>query len=115
MKHSEWRTIGRAALALLLFVAAACAPKAPPALPAALKYPDFIYPVVPDALRGAAAVERIDRGWRFLQNGNTDAAHREFTAALKVNRSPPAGTPTRFGSRFGFGWPLASVVAPKGL
>jgi tetratricopeptide (TPR) repeat protein len=85
MKHSEWRTIGRAALALLLFAAAACAPKAPPALPAALKYPDFIYPVVPDALRGAAAVERIDRGWRFLQNGNTDAAHREFTAALKVN------------------------------
>src|SRR5215212_7632228 len=73
-------------VAALLLVLAACATKAPPSLPAALKYPDFIYPVVPDALRAGSAADRIDRGWRFLQNGDTDAARREFAAALKSNQ-----------------------------
>src|SRR6188768_3060798 len=72
------------ALALLMLVTA-CAPKAPPALPAALKYPDFIFPVVPTPLDRGPAAPRIDRGWRFLQNGDTDGAHREFAAALKSN------------------------------
>jgi tetratricopeptide (TPR) repeat protein len=70
---------------VLVLFAAACAPKAPPALPATLKYPDFVYPVVPPALASGSAAARVDRGWRFLQNGDTEGARREFAAALKSN------------------------------
>jgi tetratricopeptide (TPR) repeat protein len=55
----------------------------PPPLPAAPRYPEFVYPVVPESLRAARAADRVDWGWRYLQNGDLRSATREFTAALK--------------------------------
>ncbi len=73
--------------ALLLTIAAGCATRlAPPPLPATLRYPEFVFPVVPAALRQLPAAQRIDRGWRYLQNDDLRNAEREFAAA--VARSP---------------------------
>ena len=71
----------------LLAVSAACAAKsAPPPLPATLKYPEFVYPAVPAALRSSPAAPAVERGWRFLQNDDAGSAQREFEGALKVAR-----------------------------
>ncbi len=61
---------------------AGCAPKAPPAVAGAPAHPEFVFPASPE---GAAAgqVNRIDRGWRFLQVGDVRNAEREFGAAIK--------------------------------
>ncbi len=76
-----------AAAAFVLLTMAACASRTvPPPLPAALKYPDFVFPAVPAALRQLPGAERIDRGWRYLQNDDLRNAQREFEAALA--RSP---------------------------
>ncbi len=72
----------------------ACAAKAPPALPTALKYAEFMYPAVPPELRSPADAESVDRGWRFLQHDDLANADREFAAALKRS---PALYPARAG------------------
>jgi tetratricopeptide (TPR) repeat protein len=68
--------------AVILSLATACAPKAPPAMAGAPKHPDFVFPVSPE---GAvpAQVTRIDRGWQYLQLDDHRNAEREFAAALK--------------------------------
>jgi Tfp pilus assembly protein PilF len=76
----------RGVIIAIALVVGACAAKAPPALPTVLKYGDFMYPAVPPELRAPAEAERIDRGWRFLQNDDLAAADREYAAALQ--RSP---------------------------
>ena len=70
---------------LLLISLGACAARTPPApaLPTSVRYPEFIYPVVPEGLRSAPTIQRVDSGWRFLQNGDLRSANREFSAALK--------------------------------
>ncbi len=79
--------VRESAIFLLLLLAAACAPRiAPPTLPAVLKYADFIYPEVPQDLQRTPGADRVDLGWRFLQNDDLRSADREFAAALK--RSP---------------------------
>lgn len=83
----------RAAVVSLVVVAAACAPKAPPAAPAAAKYPDFMFPSIPQALRNSREAARVDTGWRYLQNDQLGAAEREFAAAVRSNgRFYPART-----------------------
>jgi tetratricopeptide (TPR) repeat protein len=84
---------------LLAFLAASCAPKAaaPPPLPTALKYADFMYPTVPPQFKTNTDAVRIDRGWRFLQNGDEGNAEREFTLALK---RAPAFYPARAGAAY---------------
>jgi tetratricopeptide (TPR) repeat protein len=73
--------------AVLLVTVAGCATRtAVPALPATLKYGDFVYPAVPAALRQTPGAERVDAGWRYLQNDDLRAAEREFQAVLQ--RSP---------------------------
>lgn len=74
-------------VAVCLAVAAACATKVPPPLPAAPKHAEFVYPAVPPALQGSAAAPLIDRGWRFLQNDDLPGAEREFARALKQART----------------------------
>jgi tetratricopeptide (TPR) repeat protein len=71
----------------LLMVLAACAPRTapPPPLPAALTYPEFVYPVVPARLQRVPGAEAIDRGWRYLQTGDLRGAEREFGTALRRN------------------------------
>jgi Flp pilus assembly protein TadD len=78
---------GRAGILVLLLLTAACASRiAPPPLPAVPKYAEFIYPAVPQELLRTPDADRVDVGWRFLQNDDLRSAEREFAAALK--RSP---------------------------
>jgi tetratricopeptide (TPR) repeat protein len=73
----------------------ACAMKAAPPLPPALKYPDFVYPTATPARAEQAAA--VDRGWRFLQNDDLKSAEREFASALKM---APDGFPARTGQGY---------------
>ena len=82
--HRAARTFTVRVTMLLVLLGAACAQKTePPALPGALKYPDFMFPAVPAAMRATREAAGIDRGWRYLQNDNLGAAEREFAATLK--------------------------------
>ncbi len=82
------------ALAIVLIVTAAgCAARALPMLPAVPKYADFVYPIVPKELGQRADADRIDAGWRFLQNDDLRSADREFAAAsLRAPGFYPAQT-----------------------
>ena len=86
------------ALAIVLVVTAAgCAARALPMLPAVPKYADFVYPIVPKELGQRGDADRIDAGWRFLQNDDLRSADREFAAAAV--RAPgfyPAQTGTGY-------------------
>ncbi len=75
------------AMQVLTLALAACAPElAPPPATITPRYQEFVFPSVPDALvRDQRAVERHDRGWRFLQANDLRSADREFSAALKRN------------------------------
>jgi tetratricopeptide (TPR) repeat protein len=64
----------------------ACAPKAAPVAPGAPKHPDFVYPVSPAGTAGAQ-VQRMDRGWQYLQFDDFRNAERELAAALKQQPS----------------------------
>jgi len=73
-------------IAALLAAVSACAPKAP-ALPdpaTATKYPDFMFPTVPERLGTPAALERHKAGWLWLQAGDLRQATRNFQASLKL-------------------------------
>jgi Tfp pilus assembly protein PilF len=86
-RYAKAVTVREIAILALLLLTAACASRtAPPTLPAVLKYADFIYPAVPQELQRTPGAERIDLGWRFLQNDDLRSADREFAVALK--RSP---------------------------
>jgi tetratricopeptide (TPR) repeat protein len=60
-----------------------------PPLPSSLAYPDFVYPVVPAEVWTEAIAERIDHGWRYLQNDNLQAARDEFVS-IEVRGVYPA-------------------------
>jgi tetratricopeptide (TPR) repeat protein len=71
---------------LMLVVAPACAPKAPPVAPGPPRFADFVYPAVPPSLaRQAPAVRRHEEGWRLLQAGSLAQADRSFAAALQAS------------------------------
>jgi tetratricopeptide (TPR) repeat protein len=65
---------------------AGCAPKTAPPLVATPSFPDFVYPSVPQGLGDAQAAASHQRGWRFLQAGDSPSAEREFSAALRRTR-----------------------------
>lgn len=75
-------------LAVVAFLAtlAACAPTVPdlPAAGGVSRFPDFIFPAVPDDLGTPAAHERHKAGWLWLQAGDLRAAERNFHATLKL-------------------------------
>ena len=63
-------------------VLATCAPAPPVAtVPAAPRYPEFVYPEPPPGTPKATA-DRLARGWRLLQANDVAAAEREFGAIL---------------------------------
>jgi tetratricopeptide (TPR) repeat protein len=76
---------------------AACAARTAPPLPSVLAHPNFVYPVVPAAVFPADAAQRVDRAWRFLQNGDEISADSEFQAAL---RNMPTLYPAQAGSAY---------------
>ena len=75
----------RALVVIVALLAAACGPKTLPAPPsvAVPKYPDYLFPSVPQALGPPAAVDRHTAGWGWLQAGDLRAAERSFNTALK--------------------------------
>jgi tetratricopeptide (TPR) repeat protein len=82
---------------LHLAILSACAAKAPPPVPTAPRYPDFVYPAVPDDLKRTTDAVRVDFGWRYLQADDLRSAEREFTA---VTRRSPAMYPAHTGSGY---------------
>lgn len=80
-----WRLL---APCMAVAIVSACGPKKvelPPATgPAAVKYPDYIFPAYPGDLGTPAAQERHKAGWLWLQAGDLRAAERNFDAALKL-------------------------------
>jgi tetratricopeptide (TPR) repeat protein len=82
--HKRWG-LGVVVVALL---STACATKVPPPVSTTPKYPEFVYPSVPDQLkRAGGAVMLLDRGWRYLQGDDLGSATREFAQALKQDRT----------------------------
>jgi tetratricopeptide (TPR) repeat protein len=65
---------------------AACAPKTLPPAPAVAspKFPDFIFPALPEGLAGPAISAQYHSGWNYLQAGDTHSAERTFNAVLKT-------------------------------
>jgi tetratricopeptide (TPR) repeat protein len=64
----------------------ACAPALAPApVVATPRHPEFIFPATPPGLATRDLVLRQQRGWQFLQAGDTGSARREFGAALKTS------------------------------
>ena len=74
------------AAAVVLLLLAACAPKtnAPPPPITVPKFPEFIFPVLPDGLAGPAISDQYRTGWDYLQAGDTHAADQTFNAVLKA-------------------------------
>jgi tetratricopeptide (TPR) repeat protein len=75
-------------LAVLLGLAAGCSSKVPPALPAAPgapRFPEFVFPGVPERLGPPEVGATHDLGWQSLQAGDLKAAERNFTAALRLS------------------------------
>jgi tetratricopeptide (TPR) repeat protein len=62
----------------------ACAPKtAPPPVPVAPRFPDFLPLSVPADLAAPDLVDRHDAAWQTLQAGDLRAAERQFAAVVK--------------------------------
>lgn len=95
------------ALAVGLVAASACAPKTVP-LPVVTtpRYPEFVRPVVPDALAQSAAVGFHERGWTFLQAADLKSAERELEAALRI-------VPDFYPSEAAFGYVNLAARDPK--
>ena len=75
-------------LAVLLGLAAGCGSKVPPALPVAAgapRFPEFVFPGVPERLGPPEVGAAHDLGWQSLQAGDLKAAERSFTAALRLS------------------------------
>ena len=77
MRCDRWRLLSAACVVVFM---AACSTRTVPALPAVLAHPEFVYPAVPLALASVDSAGRIDRGWRFLQNGNLTSAGASWSA-----------------------------------
>ncbi|MBF8299767.1 MAG: hypothetical protein HW394_137 [Acidobacteria bacterium] len=91
------RMTGFVALCLLALIAGCATRTTAPPLPAALAYPEFMYPTVPPPLATADAAGGVDRGWRFLQNNDLVSADLEFAAALQRT---PALYPAQAGAAY---------------
>ena len=68
--------------------AGACAPKTldvPSGMPP--RYPDYLFPVVPEGMSGPEARATLERGWRLLQAGDLGGAEQLFAGAIKASPS----------------------------
>ncbi len=75
-----------AAVAAAVTVFGGCARTIEPA-PAVTtpRYPEFVFPTVPASLGSEALIALQQRGWQFIQSGDTAQARRTFNAALAEN------------------------------
>jgi tetratricopeptide (TPR) repeat protein len=75
-----------ASILALACLATACAPATTAPLPnvSATAFPEFVQPAIPATFSGyPAAVNGVNRGWRFLESGDLSNAEREFRTAIK--------------------------------
>jgi tetratricopeptide (TPR) repeat protein len=72
-------------LAVALGLSGGCAPNPPPALPPSgvARFPEFVFPSVPDRLAAPVVGASHELAWKWLQAGDLKAAERSFTIALK--------------------------------
>jgi len=78
-------TVMRKLLLAAVITVSACAPKVVLApVVTSPKFPQFIAPVVPEAMAAMPAAINQSRGWAFLQNGDLKTAEHEFSNALKT-------------------------------
>ena len=91
------RLAPRAVIVGVLLMGGCATRTAPPALPATLRYPEFMYPALPAAYSNPDAAAQIERGWRYLQNNDLGGAEREFTVAAKLT---PGLYPAQAGSAY---------------
>ena len=70
----------------VLVCLAGCAPKTAAVVPGAPRHPDFVFPLMPAGVT-AAQMQRMERGWQYLQLDDHGSAEREFAAALKQQPS----------------------------
>jgi len=96
-RHRVARAFRAGACLALLAAGVACAAKVPPAMPAVLAHPEFVYPALPAALQGAPGASRVDVGWRYLQADDFKNADLEFGVALKLG---PGLYPARTGQGY---------------
>jgi tetratricopeptide (TPR) repeat protein len=75
-------------LAVLLGLAGGCSSKVAPALPPAAagapRFPEFVFPGVPERLGPPEVGATHELAWQWLQAGDLKAAERNFTAALRL-------------------------------
>ena len=88
------RTVLRGALIAAL-LAAGCSVRPPVVTSPA--YPEYLYPTVPDELRGSPAARRLDDAWALFQAGDLVNAERRYVALVD---SIPAFYP----GTTGLGW-----------
>ena len=82
---------------LVLSLAAACAPRTPPAVaPGAPHYPDFVFPA-PASGAAADLTAQHEAAWRSLQAGDVKGAQRAFSSVTK-------GAPTFYAADAGLGY-----------
>ncbi len=67
----------------VLVTRAACAPKTPPAVVSAPRFPEFLQPPVPPAAPPAVVAD-LSIAWNQLQAGNTGGADRTYARVLKM-------------------------------
>jgi len=76
------------ALVILLGLASGCgsnvAPVAPPAAVVVPRFPEFVFPGVPERLAAPEVGATHELAWQWLQAGDLKAAERNFTAALRL-------------------------------
>jgi tetratricopeptide (TPR) repeat protein len=97
MRGNAVRPVRLAAGVLMAAMLAACAARVPPPAPATPRYPDFVFPAVPEALQQSPGAARVEYGWRYLQNDDLRNAEREFAAAA---RRSPGFYPAETGSAY---------------
>jgi len=79
------RNATRVAAVVLAAVVTACAPKrVPPPTPGVSRFPEFVFPTVPQGLGGAGILEQHQTGWLYLQSGDTRNADRAFSTIVKT-------------------------------
>lgn len=82
-------TMVRRAALIVMLLAAGCAPKTPPAMPSAPKYPEFVNPVSATGLPGSVSTD-LQGAWALLQSGNPAGADRAYAKVLKQAPGTPA-------------------------
>lgn len=84
------RPFSMVVMAVMLAALGACATRTAPPVVSAPRHPDFLFPVSPEGT-AAGLVDRVDRGWRFLQGGDLRNAEREFAAVVRADPALESG------------------------